>query len=95
MEDTSALRMMNKPDSCEHLVASETNRAINTAANPHKSKTDHLVYLVSSVRQIILHSPKWWKRKEKNALVGSKPSNLGTKVMPAIPLLRTAEIPLK
>ncbi|KAM9650044.1 LOW QUALITY PROTEIN: sperm-associated microtubule inner protein 4 [Morphnus guianensis] len=45
VEDTSALRMMNKPDSCEHLVASETNRAINIAANPHKSKMDHLVYL--------------------------------------------------
>lgn len=63
MEDTSALRMMNKANSPEHLVASEANRGINIAANPYNSKMDHLGY--HSVRQIILHCPIQWKRKEK------------------------------
>lgn len=49
MEDTSTLRIMNKPNSPEHLVASEANRGINIAVNPHKSKMGHLVYLMPSV----------------------------------------------
>jgi len=70
MEDTSALRMVTKPNSHEHLVASEAKRAIYISVNLHKGKMDHLVYLVSSVRQIILHSPTEWKKKEKKCISG-------------------------
>lgn len=55
--------MMNKPNPCDHLVPSEANRAINIAANPHKSKMDHLVYLISSVREN--NSPQSKTVKEK------------------------------
>ncbi|KAM4658279.1 sperm-associated microtubule inner protein 4 [Amazona ochrocephala] len=38
MRISPALKTMNKPNSHDHLVASEANRAINIAANPYKRR---------------------------------------------------------